>query len=293
LRYDLNDLQLFVHIAEAGSITGGAARAHLALASASERVRGMEQALGVALLARGRRGAQPTPAGLVLLRHARLIAQQVERMRAELGQYGRGLKGQVRLLSNTSALTEFLPQALSTYMAGHPQVDVEVEERTSVESVAAIRAGSADLGIIADSADAGTLQTVPFRTDRLVLVCAREHPLAARRAVGYAQALAHDFIGLSKGSALQDHLAAQAARAGLRLKTRVRLHSFNAVCGMVERNIGVAVIPETAALRCQKTMAIKRVRLTDAWATRQLRLCMRNLEQLPPYARELVEHLQS
>lgn len=293
MRFDLTDLQLFLRIAETGSITAGAARAHMALASASERVRGMEEALGVPLLTRGRRGVQTTPAGRTLAHHARLIAQQTERMRADLGQYGRGLKGHVRLLCNTSALTEFLPESLSSYMAGHPQVDVEVEERTSVEIVAAIAGGTADLGIIADSADPGALETMPFRADRLVLVCAPGHALAARRSVRFAEALTHDFIGLSKGSALQAHLAAQATRAGSRIRTRVRLQSFSAVCGMVERDIGIAVIPETAARRCQKSMAIKRVRLADAWATRQLTLCMRRFVELSPYARQLVEHLRT
>ncbi len=114
-----------------------------------------------------------------------------------------------------------------------------------------------------------------------------------RGAIRFADALAHQFVGLGKGSALQEYLAAQAARAGLRIKTRVRLQSFNAVCGMVERNVGIAVIPETAAMRCQKTMAIRRVRLSDPWATRQLMLCMRRYDALPPYARQLVAHLRA
>ncbi|MGE5649631.1 MAG: helix-turn-helix domain-containing protein, partial [Bacillota bacterium] len=61
MRFDLTDMQLFLHIVEAGSITGGAERAHLALASASARVRSMEELLGMPLLVRGRRGVHPTP----------------------------------------------------------------------------------------------------------------------------------------------------------------------------------------------------------------------------------------
>lgn len=293
MRFDLTDLALFLGVLDAGSITGGAVRAHLALASASARLRQLEESLGVPLLIRGRRGVQPTAAGRGLARHAGLVLQQVERMRTELGEYAQGLKGHVRLLCNTSALTELMPQALSGFMADHPQVEIELEEHTSVEIVAAVSAGSAEIGIVADSAELGGLQTRPFRDDRLVLVTAAGHPLAARRGVRFAQALEYEFIGLAKGSALHEHLSAQAAHLGGRMQVRVRLRNFTAICGMVERNLGVAVIPETAYLRCAATMDLRRVRLSDAWAARHLVLCMRRFDDLPLYARQLVGHLQA
>jgi hypothetical protein len=61
---------------------------------------------------------------------------------------------------------------------------------------------------------------------------------------------------------------------------------------MVERDVGIGIVPETAALRCQRAMAISRIRLTDAWATRQLTICVRSVEALPAFARELVEALK-
>ena len=121
MRFDLADLSLFRHVVEAGSITHGAGRAHLALAAASTRIRNMEDALGVALLTRGRQGVTPTQAGRTLLQHARTILRQAERLHEDLGAYGGGLAGQIRVLSNTNALTEFLPEALSSFLAAHPQ----------------------------------------------------------------------------------------------------------------------------------------------------------------------------
>jgi DNA-binding transcriptional LysR family regulator len=253
----------------------------------------MEEALGVALLVRGRRGVQLTPAGHALLGHAQAVMQQMECLHAELGEYAHGLRGHVRLLCNTSALTEFLPETLSSFMAAHPQVDVELEEHTSAQIVRAIAQGAGDVGIVANSVDLGELQSFPLRTDRLVLIVARDHALAARRTVPFVQALDYDFIGMIKGVALHDHLSGHAARVGKRIKARVRLRSFESVGGMVERNLGIAVMPESAALRCQKTMAIKRVRLSDAWASRKIYVCVRRFEELPPYARQLVEHLRA
>ncbi|WP_343547252.1 LysR substrate-binding domain-containing protein [Ralstonia sp.] len=292
MRFDLTDLRLFLHTAEAGSITAGAERAHLTLASASARIRGMEDTLGVPLLTRNRRGVETTAAGRTLVHHARVVLQQMDRMRGELGEYARGLKGYVRLLSNTAAMTEFLPETLSAFLAAHPEVDIDLEELVSHEIVEAIAQGRADIGIVNDAVDLSGLETFPFRHDRLVLVTARDHPLAERRELTFVETLQEDFVGLTGDNALQAYLAGHAARAGHRLKYRVRLRSFDAVCRMVERNVGVGVIPEHAAIRLQRSMGIRRVRLTDAWATRLLRICVRHFDDLPVFARQLIEHLR-
>ncbi len=292
VRFDLTDLRLFLHTAEAGSITAGAERAHLTLASASARIRGMEDTLGVPLLTRNRRGVETTAAGRTLVHHARVVLQQMDRMRGELGEYARGLKGYVRLLSNTAAMTEFLPETLSAFLAAHPEVDIDLEELVSHEIVEAIAQGRADIGIVNDAVDLSGLETFPFRHDRLVLVTARDHPLAERRELAFVETLQEDFVGLTGDNALQAYLAGHAARAGHRLKYRVRLRSFDAVCRMVERNVGVGVIPEHAAIRLQRSMGIRRVRLTDAWATRLLRICVRHFDDLPVFARQLIEHLR-
>ncbi len=189
MRFDLPDLSLFRHVVEAGTITGGAARANLALAAASTRIRNMEEALGAALLVRGRAGIAPTQAGRTLLQHARTILRQAERLREDLGVYAGGQAGQIRLLSNTNALTEFLPEALSSFLAGHPQVSIDLEERLSDEIVGLIAEGVADLGIVAATVDASSLETYPFRKDRFVLVVARDHPLAKRSKIAFAQVL--------------------------------------------------------------------------------------------------------
>jgi DNA-binding transcriptional LysR family regulator len=293
MRFDLIDLRLFVHVAEAASITHGAARTNLALASASARLRGMEETLGASLLERGRRGVRLTPPGRALLHHARVVLQQLERMRGDLGEYAGGMKGNVRLLSNTAALTEFLPEALAAYLARHPNIDIDLEERLSHQIVQAVAEGLADAGIVADTVDLADLETFPFRVDRLVLVAPRRHALARRRRIAFREVLHRDFVGLSAGSALQDYLGQHAARAGSPLRLRVRLNSFDAICRMVEQGIGLGIVPETAARRCQRSMAIRAIRLTDAWAFRQLTICVRGFDALPAHARSLIEHLRA
>jgi molybdate transport repressor ModE-like protein len=189
MRFDLVDLRLFLHVAETGSITHGAERARLALASASARIRGMEEMLGLPLLERQRRGVLLTPAGHALVHHARAVVQQLERMRGELGDYARGLKAHIRVQSNTAALSEFLPEVLGRFLTAHPNVDVDLEERLSYQIVEAVAEGVADVGIVADTVDLARLETFPFREDRLVLVAPKAHKFARRREMALVEAL--------------------------------------------------------------------------------------------------------
>ena len=179
MQFDLTDLRLFLHVAEAASITGGAERIGLALASASARIRGMEADFGAELLERERRGVRLTPAGRALEHQRPVVVQQLEHMRGDLAAYARGLKGHVRLLANTAAVAEFLPEPLADYLAAHPAVDVDLEERPSHEIVTAVAGGLADAGIVADSVDLGGLESHPFALDRLVLIGRRDHPALA------------------------------------------------------------------------------------------------------------------
>ena len=291
MRFDLTDLKLFLHVVEAGSITAGADRMHLAVAAASTRIRNMELELGTPLLNRDRQGVQPTPAGRTLLHHARLLLQQAERMRGELSEYADGLKGHIRLLSNTNALTEFLPELLSNFLASHAHVNIDLEERLSDEIVAAVADGKADIGIVAGTEDVTGLEVLPFRVDRFVLVTSPSHALAKSTSLAFSDVLDYDFVGLDRSSSLQRFLSEKADRIGKRLKLRVQLRSFDAVCRLVDCNVGIGVVPETTAERNSRTMTLHRIQLTDEWALRNLTICVRKISDLPIYAQELVRHL--
>ncbi len=293
MRFDLTDLRLFCDVIDAGSITHGAERSALALAAASTRIRGMEDTLGAPLLTRSRRGVTPTPAGLMLLKHARTILDQSARLREDLGAFAEGAAGEVRLLANTNALTEFLPEALSKFLADHPHVSVDLEERLSDEIVGLIAEGVGDVGIVAGTVDVGALEAFPFRTDRFVVVTAKGHPLAAREAVTFGEVLDCDLVGLDRASSLQRFLAGKAAREGRPLRLRVQLRSFDAVCRLVECGVGVGIVPRTTALRSAKTMSLAVVELTDDWALRDLKIVVRGFAELRPYARDLVESLRA
>ena len=292
MRFDLVDLQLFIAVAETRSITNGAERVHLALASASERIKGLEAALGVSLLVRGRRGVELTAAGESLLDHARIVIHNVEALRGDLAEFAKGMKATVRLLANTSGISEYLPKALAAFLGQHPHISIDVEERESGEIAHAIVTGAAELGLAAEHALPVTIERIPFSEDRLVLVAPREGELTGRRQIDFREVVERDFVGLITSSALHAHVTGHAARLGARLRFRARMNNFDAIGQMVAAGIGVAVMPEVAARRCARSMKIDIVRIRDSWANRRLAICARSFKSLPKPAQQLAEHLR-
>jgi DNA-binding transcriptional LysR family regulator len=292
MRFDITDLRLFVAVVEAGSITHGAARVNLSLPSASGRVRQMEETVGVPLLTRERLGVKPTEAGYTLLRHARSTLQSMQRLTDDLGQFARGLRGTVRLLANTNAMTEFLPDPIAHFLAQHRNVNIALEERLSDDIVTALIEGVADIGVVAGSANTGELETFPFASDRLcAVVPSAKAEFANLRDVAFDALLEHDFIGYAAGSAIQTYLEDHARALHRRIEPRIQLSSFDTICRLVENGVGVSVVPESAARRSKRTMSIRLLKLREAWATRDMRICVVDSQSMPAYARLLLIHL--
>lgn len=291
MRFDLTDLRLFVAVVRSGSITRGAMAMNLALASASQRISGMEATLGVPLLERAARGVHPTQAGTALLRHAEDILVRTDRMLGELRGFSAGQRGRIRLLSNTGALLGILPRALRSFLLMHPGLDVEIEEHPSAEIIRLVTEGAAELGIVADVVDPGALHLHRLEEDRLVLVTSATHHLAGRARIGFTEAAQEPLIGLLD-AALERHLAEHAARRGLSLSHRIRLRSVGAIGRMVEAGIGVAILPGST-LADLDGMAVRVVSLAEPWARRHLALCLRTPDGLTPHARLLIEHVRA
>ncbi|RUX85267.1 LysR substrate-binding domain-containing protein, partial [Mesorhizobium sp. M7D.F.Ca.US.004.01.2.1] len=261
-----------------------------ALASASARIKGMEDRLGAPLLERRRRGVVPTAAGQALLHHARAVQNQIEAMAGDLAAYADGLRARVRLLANTAATSELLRDILPAFLVAHPRIDIDLDERPSHEIAQAVASGAADLGIAATWAGLSHLEQKPFFIDRLVVIAARNWPrFAGLRTISLSEILGESFVGLSTGHALQEHITRQAARLGGHLHVRIRVPGLDNVCRLVAQGAGIAIVPESAARRSARSL--RSLRLTDDWATRQLNLCARRFDELTPQAKLLAAAL--
>jgi len=291
MRLDVADLRLFLCIVDAGSITQGAARANLALASASERLRNIEAEAGVTLVRRQPRGIIPTEAGEALAHHARLILKQQEILKGELSHFAAGTRGTLHLYANTAALTTFLPSRLAPWLAERPELHVRLQERTSADIVRLITAGLAEAGLVSNAIHAPGLQLHPLAKDHLVLIVPPTHRLAQRNAVHLVDILHEPYVGLASGNALQDHINQHARAAGHSLMLRIRMKTFEGLCHMVAHGIGLGVVPQGIATRYRRRHGYQIVTLADDWARRQLCACFRDWQALSPPLRSLLEHL--
>lgn len=291
MHFDLADLRLFIHIAESPSLTQGARRAHLSPAAASARIKALEGQLDSRLLYRDSRGVELTPAGHKLLQHARLIMRQVDYLKSEFTTYGADSAGHIRIFANTTAVTEFLPEVLSGFLAERPGVTVDLQERLSRDIVRGVLDGTTDLGIIAGPLEVSGLQAIHFNTDRLVLALPESHPLASEQAVTLAQTLAYPHISLHEGSTLLTFLRDEVEKLGQKLLLRIQVSSFEASCRMIEAGVGIGIIPESAAQRHSRTMRLATVQLDEPWAVRERRILARDLNALPGILLALIERL--
>ena len=207
-------------------------------------------------------------------------------MHADLAPYASGMHSQVTVFANTNAINCFLPEDLGDFLREHPQVRVSLEEQPSPAIIQAVASGQVEIGVVAAEGDLGGLQTQAYRHDRLVLLVPPEHPLAVREAVSFAEVLGEPFVCLHAGSAIHTFMMNHAARLGGRLDVRIQVRSFNAVCRMVIAGVGIGMAPRSAAVDGLKT-----VKITDAWAPRDLQLCVRSRAALSSAAAALFDHL--
>jgi DNA-binding transcriptional LysR family regulator len=291
MQFDLTDLRLFVLAAEELNLTRAAARQQLSLAAASVRIKALEEQAGLPLFLREARGVQLTAPGQAFLHHARGILRQAQQLRFDLQDYGGGLRGHLRVFANTTAVSDFLPDILPPYLAAHPRINIDLQEKPNEEIARGVLDARADIGIVAGAVDTLGLQMVHFSTDRLVLVTRHGHPLARRRSIGFADTLGEDHVGMHQGSTLQNFLSGVTERLGKPLKLRIQLSGFDAMCRMIGAGVGVGVVPESVAVRNREGMKLAVVRLTDAWSVRERYVLARDQERLPPYARELIAAL--
>ena len=293
-RIDLTSLQLFVAVCELGSIGRAAEREFIAASAVSKRLSDLEAALQTPLLYRHTRGVDLTPAGESLLHHARSVLFSLEKMQAELSEYSTGVRGHVRIHANISAIVQFLPEDLGAFSRAHPQVKIDLEEHLSTEVLRAVQEGAADVGICNVAAGAGAqLQTLPYRHDELVLIVPRGHALAGRASVAFDETLEFDHVGLHANSSIHLAMRDAAAAAGRAIRLRIHVTGLDAMCRMIHNGLGVGVMPRRAFNLMHGGGDLASVRLSDGWATRDIRLVARDFSTLPVTARLLVDHLRS
>ncbi len=288
---DIDSLALFVRAAELRSLTKAAEASHIGLAAASRRMALLEHRFKTALFERSPRGVDLTPAGVSLLPHAKALLLEINEMQAEMRDHANGRKGVLKILANTSAITDVLPDDLASFSRANPDVRVVMEERWSSEIVRGVLASEADVGIIVEGIRTEGLETVPYCTDRIAVVMPSHHSLVRVPQMKFADILDDDLIALESSSSMMRLLAEQAVIAERTLELRVEVRSFEAVCRMVQAGLGLGLLPLHAANMMAKGLGLAVRPLAEDWAERRMLLCVKKERMASSSVAKLLAHL--
>jgi DNA-binding transcriptional LysR family regulator len=285
-------LRLFLATLEEGSIARAAARENIVPSAVSKRISEMEAQLRVPLLERGAKGAQATPAGLALAHHARHLLQSMDRMQREMAGYVEGVRGVIQVLASVTSLSGELPADILRFRAEYPQIEVDVEERVTPAIYRAVREGLADVGVASEFASHEGLQVFPYRRYALAAVLPAGHALAREQRVAYADLLGDDLVELSRDSGIAAVFDEAARQARTSRTVRARVGSFETICTLVARGLGVGVAPMYLEPK-ERLLGLRFVPLSDAWAQPRSFVAVRDLQTLPPAAQAFVAHLRA
>lgn len=287
---------------EEGSIARAAVREALVASALSKRLSALEKEVGVPLLLRRRRGIQITPAGEALLARSRELLAALARVRGELGAFGQGVQGSVRVLASPSVLAEQLPEDIASFLALHPALRISLDERTSPDIVRKLRDGTADLGVLWDFADLSGLHCVPYRNDHLCAAMPPSHPWSRRKSLNYIEMMDEVSVGVAPGGLMDQLLRRQAALIGRTPSYRIQVSSMDAACRIIAAGLGMAVLPREAVLTRDAVLTresqagagrLSLVPLADAWAVRRFVVATRPEPLRSASARLLAEQLQA
>ena len=272
---DIDSLALFVKAAELRSLTRAAGSSHMGLAAASRRIVLLEHRLKTTLFTRSPKGVELTPAGETLLIHAKAILLRFNQMQADMDDHGAGRRGQLRILANTSAMAQYVPDDLARFTLANPDVRLIVEERWSAPIVLALLAGEADVGIIMEGSSTDGLEVFNYRSDRLAIVVPQGHPLAAADTASFSDVLDYELVALESDSSMMRLLSEHAISVEKGLRLGVQVRGFEVVCRVVQSGLGVGLLPFDAASAIGQSMGLSVRPLSDAWAARQMLACVK------------------
>lgn len=290
-RLDPVSLRLFVKVIETGTIAAAAHAEHVSSTAVSKRLSELESVLQTPLLSRTNKGVEPTSAGVALLRLARGALHELDQVWSEMENFSSGVRGIVRVCASMSAITQFLAEPLKTFIDEYPEVELQLEEKTSSLVAKAVAENAADVGVYLPIVQEPELEVFPYRSDRLVAIVPKGHSLAHRKSIALRELLRFDIVGLHTGSAINFELARVAQSVQKPLNLRIQVTSLDALSVMVSTGLGVGVMPEWVARRQAKTTPLKIIELTDESAHRHFRVGVRRVDALPTATRLLLDHL--
>lgn len=292
IKFDLNDLQAFRAVVEKGGFRRAADSIRITQSALSRRVEKLETALGVKLFERTTRKVSLTNVGRAFLPQVERLLDDLDLALLSVGDGGALRTGTLTIACVPSAAYYFMPHAIRSFHAQYPKVKIKLIDASANEVSAAVASGEADFGVSFAGNLAPEIEFSALMEERYVIACRRDHVLASRASVTWAEAYTHDYITLDRSSG--NRLVLDRALPALQVEkdSICEARHVTTVLGLIEAGLGVAAVP-SIAMPVSPHPILASVALVEPEVMRQVGLLKRRGRTLTPAALELERLVQA
>ena len=277
----LAQVQGFLEVARRGNVSRAAEAIYVSQPTLTARLHALETELGERLFVRTRQGMRLTDAGRAFLPYAERATQAIREGREAIAELNSASAGHLVLASAPACSTYLLPPVLERFAELHPRVEVAVRTGHSEDVLQMVLKSEVQLGLGRELRHHDILLT-PFHEEEMELMVAPGHRFARARSVSMAELAGEQLILFDRGSSYYELTQASFANAGLTPRGMFELDNIEAAKKMVERNLGVALIPRTAVASELASGTLRRVAISDGLPLRRRLVVMRRADLGPP-----------
>ena len=280
----LEQLRVFVAVAERQHVTRAAEALNLAQSAASAAVAALEARHGCKLFDRVGRGIALTEAGSLFLIEARAVLARAEAAELALAELAGLTRGVLRVQASQTIASYWLPRHLVAFRRAHPGIEIRLGVGNTAQVAAAVRQGAAELGFVEGAVADPALAATPLAQDRIVLVVGPDHPWAGRTDLAPGELPDSPWVLREPGSGTRSSFEEGVAALGIapdRLRTALELPSNEAVRAAVEAGLGATALSASVVAPSLEAGLLRHVRF--ALPTRQFH-ALRHAERQPSRA---------
>jgi DNA-binding transcriptional LysR family regulator len=285
---DLRQLEIIRAIADTGSFTAAGEKLHVSQSAISRQILLLEEELGEPVFHRIGRRIRITPAGESLLQLSHRVFQDLQETVSTISEKRDSLSGTIRLVGGMTVCLYVFPTLLAEVRRVHPHLDLKVTVGSAERSIAMLRSGAGDLGMITLPVEATDLVSVPVLQEELLLITYPAHPLAKKKLITPADLDKQDFVLFETGSITRRLVEQFFAREGVNPEVIMETENVEIIKAMVRNGLGISIIPSQAAASDVKAGQLFRSRIAGHSLVRQTGWLYPKMSRLPRTVSEVI-----
>lgn len=287
----IETLKVFCDLVDTGSFSIAAAQNYVTQSAVSQQIRTLETRYGRKLVERAKRRVRPTPAGEIFYEISKEIVARHQDLEARLQAFSNIVAGTVRVATvHSVGLYEFSDE-LKRYVKAYPSVNVRLEYKKSSQIYEDVLAGTLDVGVIAYPSKRPQIRLIPFREDRLVMICNPAHPLANQKSVSVKKLEGQNFVGFEKDIPTHKAIEKVLQKHHVRVRYVAEVDNIEVIKRIVEVGTGISIAPEPAVGPEIRNGSLVAVPFSDENFSRQLGIIHKEGRHFSPAAEKFIDTL--